>query len=153
MSPRRRRHRLILRLVQERRIASQEALVGLLAAEGIRCTQATLSRDLRDLRIARQNTPLGPVYQADRSAVHREALGQVVGMEILGVRHNGSLVVVKTLAGRAAGVAGFLDHWKNPDILGTVAGDDTVFVAPREPKNIDSLASAIRNLENRAPEA
>ncbi len=150
MSPRRHRQRLILRLVKEHRVASQDELGALLAQEGINCTQATLSRDLRDLHVSRQNTPLGPVYQADNGGAYREALGRVVGMEILGVQHNGCLVVIKTLAGRAAGVAGFLDHLKHPDILGTVAGDDTVFVAPRDPSAIDSLASAIHELEIRS---
>jgi transcriptional regulator of arginine metabolism len=130
MTNRARRRALIKRLVHSTRISSQEELARLLEEQGVDCTQATLSRDLRDLGIARRNTTDGPVYQLDRKATYIEALRRVVGMEIVDVRHNGSLIVVRTLSGRAEGVAGFLDSWGNARILGTVAGDDTVFVAP-----------------------
>ncbi len=113
---------------------------------GVACTQATLSRDLRDMGITRDRGPNGPVYRLDHRARYMKALRQVVGMEITGVSHNGSLVVIRTLQGRAEGVAGFLDGWDNPHILGTVAGDDTVFVAPSSPTSCDPLVAAIRAL-------
>ena len=114
MNPRDRRHVLIKRLIAERWISSQDELVRLLEEAGVPCTQATLSRDLRDLGV---------------------------------VRHNGSLVVLRTLAGRAEGVAGFLDGWGHENILGTVAGDDTVFVAPADTARIHALVEDIRRLE------
>ena len=141
------RRSAIKRLIHEHRIGSQEELVKLLAVEGIHCTQATLSRDLRDMGIIRRNTPAGPLYKADKSAGYIEVLRRVVGMEILNVRHNGHLVVIRTLAGRAEGVAGFLDHWGHDNVLGTVAGDDTVLLVPVEPSKITELADDIRKLE------
>jgi len=140
------RHSLIKRFVQERQIGSQEELVGLLQEEGVECTQATLSRDLRDLGVVRKNTSGGPVYLLDRSTSYMDALRRVVGMEILGVRHNGSLVVIRTLNGRAEGVAAYLDQNGDQLILGTVAGDDTVFVAPVDPSNIEELVHQILQL-------
>jgi len=153
MTNRDRRRALIKRLVQDHRIGSQEELARLLEAEGVEVTQATLSRDLRDLSISRKNTADGPVYQLDRKAIYIEALRRVVGMEILDVRHNGSLIVVRTLAGRAEGVAGFLDSWGNPRLLGTVAGDDTVFVAPAAADCVNELVNDIRALEVGADQA
>ena len=140
------RHTLIKHLVQEKQIGSQEELVGLLHKQGVHCTQATLSRDLRDLGVVRKNTNEGPVYLLDRSTNHIDALRRVVGMEILGVRHNGSLVVIRTLSGRAEGVAAYLDCNDDQQILGTVAGDDTVFVAPADVSEIEELTQHIRSL-------
>jgi transcriptional regulator of arginine metabolism len=140
------RHSLIKRIVQERRIGSQEELVGILQQEGVECTQATLSRDLRDLGVVRKNTSGGPVYLLDGSTSYMDALRKVVCMEILGVRHNGSLVVIRTLSGRAEGVAAYLDQNGHQLILGTVAGDDTVFVAPVDPSTIEDLVKQIRVL-------
>lgn len=146
MSERDHRRALIRRLLQDQPIASQEELAALLEARGVRCTQATLSRDLRDLGVARTQGPDGPRYVLDPKNRYMAALRAVVGMEIQGVQHNGTLVVVRTLTGRAEGVAGFLDSWGNADILGTVAGDDTVFVAPADARRTDALANAIRAL-------
>lgn len=146
MSDREHRRALIRRLLEEQEIASQEELAALLERQGVICTQATLSRDLRDLGVFRERGPKGPRYRLDPRNRYMLALRAVVGMEILGVKHNTVLVVVRTLTGRAEGVAGFLDAWKNDDILGTVAGDDTVFVAPSHPSRCEALADAIRAL-------
>ena len=150
MTARERRRLLIKRLVQRSRIQSQDELVRLLEQEGISCTQATLSRDLRDLNIVRRNTARGPEYSLDRTPVYIDALRKVVGMEVLNVHHNQSLVVIRTMQGRAEGVAAFLDTWNNANILGTVAGDDTVFVAPSGTTQIAELAEQIRELQEHA---
>ncbi len=118
----------------------------LLADRGVHTTQATVSRDLRDLGITRSMTASGPRYRVDQRARYMRALLQVVGMEIVDISHNGSLVVVRTLAGRAEGVAALLDSRDGFEILGTVAGDDTVFVAPTDPSKCDELVAAIRAL-------
>lgn len=142
------RRNLIRRILQEQDVASQDDLARILAERGVPSTQATLSRDLRDLNIVRRMGPDGrPVYRADRNSVYLEALRRVVGMEVLSVAHNGGMVVVRTLAGRAEGVAGFLDNSGQDNILGTVAGDDTVFVAPRDTSRIQQLVDDILNLQ------
>lgn len=154
MSDREHRRALVRRLLGEREIASQDELASLLEEHGVACTQATLSRDLRDLGVVREQGPNGPRYRLDARNRYHQALRQVVSMEIQSVRHNGTLIVVRTLTGRAEGVAGFLDSWKNADILGTVAGDDTVFVAPVDAGRTVALAEAIRALmdgEDQAP--
>ena len=147
MTSREQRRSLLKRIVQEHKLGSQAELVDHLRACGVECTQATLSRDLRDMGIVRRTTPTGPAYTLEQSRVYAAAVRRVVGMEILGIEHNGSLVVIRTLAGRAQGVAAFIDSWDEARILGTVAGDDTVFVAPRKIENISELTESIRRLE------
>jgi transcriptional regulator of arginine metabolism len=146
MKRRNQRHNLIRQLVQEQRVPSQDALLSLLADRGVRCTQATLSRDLRLLGIHREVDNEGPRYHLDGKRQYLAALQKVVGMEILSVHDNGSMVVIRTLTGRAQGVAAFLDSQPDADILGTLAGDDTVFVAPRSTEAISSLVTRIRGL-------
>jgi len=152
MTSRERRRVAIKRLIHEHRVGSQEELVQMLNDEGIACTQATLSRDLRDMGIIRRNTAQGAVYVADKTTAYIKALKRVVGMEILNVRHNGATIVIRTLAGRAEGVAAYLDNLGHDNILGTLAGDDTVFVAPVELSRIKDLVDDIRRLEILAEE-
>ena len=146
MSERERRLSLIRRLLSEQAVESQEHLADLLAAEGVRSTQATLSRDLRDLGVIRASGPSGVRYTLDPRVRYRTALRRVVSMEIQKVRTNGQVVVVRTLAGRAEGVASFLDAAEMPDILGTVAGDDTILVIPADTSRCHELAAAIEAL-------
>lgn len=146
MSDRTQRRALIRRLLQEEAVGSQDELQRLLADEGVVVTQATLSRDLRDLGVVRSQGPEGPRYVLDQRARYMSALREVVGMEILDVRTNGQLVVLRTLPGRAEGVAGFMDALDEDDILGTIAGDDTVFIAPSSPDRCDAIVAAIRVL-------
>jgi transcriptional regulator of arginine metabolism len=137
---------IIRRLLQDHEVGSQEQLAELLLAEGVRCTQATLSRDLRDLGVSRVASPEGPRYQLDPRNRYLSALRKVVGMEIQRVRSNGVMIVVRTLTGRAEGVAGFLDAWGDDHILGTVAGDDTVLVVPTDINVCDELVARITAL-------
>jgi len=146
MTQRQHRHILIRQLVQQQRIPSQETLLTLLAEQGVRCTQATLSRDLRLLGIHREVDSEGPRYRLDGRRQYLAALRKVVGMEIISVNENGSMVVIRTLQGRAEGVAAFLDGRNDPDILGTVAGDDTLFIAPRSVAVIPALVQRLQTL-------
>ena len=152
MADRKRRRRLIHELLQKHVVSSQDQLATLLGEAGVSCTQATLSRDLRDMGITRDRGPDGPVYRADHHGRYLKKLAEVVSMEITDASHNGSLVVVRTLPGRASGVAGFFDGSDDPRILGTVAGDDTVFLAPRSTADCDALVQTIRTLAEREQE-
>lgn len=146
MSERESRRALIRQVLLAEHVSSQDQLLKHLQGHGVTTTQATLSRDLRDMGITRSMTARGPRYEVDRRGRYMKALMQVVGMEVVDIRHNGSLVVVRTLSGRAEGVAAILDSRDDFDILGTVAGDDTVFVAPSDPSQCEDLVHAIRAL-------
>ena len=115
----------ILKLIRSRRINTQEELAQELRAQGIEVTQVTLSRDLREMGIVKTADgyreilpdPTGP------------SLAQVMAEYLLDVRLAQHLVVLKTSTGSANSLAVALDQEDWPEIAGTVAGDDTVFVA------------------------
>jgi transcriptional regulator of arginine metabolism len=122
------RRQAMARVLTDRRIATQEELLAALKREGFRVTQATLSRDLARLGARRVSRPEGSWYEVDGP-------GPVDGAPalrglVLGLGANGSLVVVRTAIGAASAVARAIDAARLPEVLGTIAGDDTIFVAP-----------------------
>ena len=127
------RHAAILRVVRERRIESQDGLRGALASEGFIVTQATLSRDIRELGLAKLVDPHGG---ADSTHPHRAAvrpdLGQVLPALLVIADGVGPFVVLKTASGSAGAVTDALDQAGWSAVIGTIAGDDTVLVIARE---------------------
>jgi transcriptional regulator of arginine metabolism len=137
-----RRQRRIREFVKRRSITSQEELGKLLASRGHTVTQSTLSRDLRELGIVRLPTDAGYRYafsDRDPAPPETEALQSTVARELRSVARNESAVVIRTRAGRAQGVAAQLDELDLRDVLGTIAGDDTILVIPRTTKTIEAL--------------
>lgn len=128
-----RRHAVILRLIGSRPVRSQEELRQLLRGQGVRVTQPTLSRDVRELGLAK--TPRG--YVAAEAAVSQFApaptrqikLERTLRALALSVQTAGSLVVVRTPPAGAPPVARALDEATLLGVAGTIAGDDTVFIA------------------------
>jgi transcriptional regulator of arginine metabolism len=122
--------------------STQTQLVEALAEHGSPTTQSTISRDLKLLGAQRR-------VRDDGSFVYRlESAGQTnfpAGM-VLSVEHNETMIVVRTRVGRAPAVGIELDGLRHPDILGTIAGDDTVLVIPRSVSRVAELASAISEL-------
>jgi len=136
------RQAAIAELVSERDVQDQKELVDLLEdIYGIETNQSAISRDLRALGISKR--PIGDklVYAPKAVDVQKELLRKAVK----NVVYNNSLIVVKTAAGFADMVGDFLDDSKL-ELLGTIAGENTVFVSPREEKNIKKIARQIRNL-------
>lgn len=133
----------IKQIVTEQEITSQEDLAEALAEAGFDVNQATLSRDLREMGIVRLPTGSGSRYSfvTDTEDARLKAL---LGYEVRSIEHNESLVIVKTLAGRAQGVAELIDSLKNPEILATLAGDNTIFIAPRSTKSISKVVKILQ---------
>jgi transcriptional regulator of arginine metabolism len=150
-----RRHQTILRLVRSHAVESQDQLQGLLGVEGVDVTQATLSRDLRSLGVVKvprtdgracyRATPKGP----DRTLAVRNLqafLGEMIA--------SGNLLVVKTRVGGAQPVALALDQLMVPDLVGTVAGDDTVLGIVAEGAHSSQVIAAIEAIvDNRGADA
>jgi transcriptional regulator of arginine metabolism len=142
-----RRQAAILRMVRERRIESQETLRAALIAEGIGVTQATLSRDLRDIGLAKLAHPDGGSYYAHPSEGSvRPGLGQVVAALLVRVEGTGPLIVIRTATGGAPAVAAALDQagWK--EIIGTLAGDDTLLVITRNARGRKVVEARLASL-------
>jgi transcriptional regulator of arginine metabolism len=131
-----RQHR-IGQLLEAEPVTSQQQLVDLLAAAGVEATQATVSRDLEELGAVKVRISGGePVYAVpelpkDR-VVPSDHLRRVLGDWVVEVASSGNLVVVRTPPGSAHVVASALDRASLPEILGTVAGDDTIVVIAAE---------------------
>ena len=145
-----RQHR-ILRILEDQPVASQAQLVALLEAEGIVATQATVSRDLEDLGAVKVRIPGGAMAYAIPDSTRERTpsddhLRRLMGEFVVEVAHSGNLVVLRTPPGSAHVVASALDRAARDDVLGTVAGDDTVLVVCREPTGGPSVAGALAAL-------
>lgn len=139
------RHFVIKEIIQSQIVSSQEELAALLKKKGFDVTQATLSRDLAELGVSRIHTEKGMQYTINGH--HEETkITPLVTREVSSIEHNEVLIVIRTLPGRAQGVASYLDSLRNPMILGTVAGDDTVFVTPASVKKIASIEKHLKEL-------
>ncbi len=117
------------RLIRTRRIATQEELLSALSAAGFRATQATLSRDLARLGARRVSHPQGGTRYELSDGAGENGLGALRAL-VHGISANASLVVIRTHPGSAPAIARAIDLGDVPEVLGTIAGDDTIFVAP-----------------------
>jgi transcriptional regulator of arginine metabolism len=126
-----RRRDAVARIIRTRRIGTQEELLSALAAAGFRATQATLSRDLARLGAHRVSRPQGgTVYVlADGAPAGTGGLGALRGL-VAEISANASLVVIRTHPGSAPAIARAIGLAEVAEVLGTIAGDDTIFVAP-----------------------
>ena len=125
------------KLLSQHAVASQEQLVALLAAEGVGATQATVSRDLDDLGAIKVRAGGGetiyaiPELPKDQLAPE-EHLRRALGEWVVEVASSGNLVVLRTPPGTANVVGSALDRSGMPEVIGTVAGDDTVIIVVAE---------------------
>jgi transcriptional regulator of arginine metabolism len=147
------RHQRIVELVTHREVRSQSELAMLLAENGLRVTQATLSRDLVELDAIKVRSPNGslvyavPAEGGDRrpsapgeTAAATARLARLCGELLVSADASANLVVLRTPPGAAQFLASAFDKAEFPEILGTIAGDDTVLVIGREPAGGDDLA-------------
>lgn len=142
------RHLAIRQIISRQPVANQDELRRLLEHEGYDATQTTLSRDLKEMAVGRAQTPQGHRYVLPAGVTDEKHLATLFSYEVVSIEANEALIVIRTLPGRAAGVADIIDTFGLSDILGTVAGDDTIFIAPKSTKNITKLIAELRNIGN-----
>ena len=144
------RRALIIELVRTRHVATQGDLRDLLRAKGHDVTQATLSRDLAKLGARRVSLPSGgTAYEIDSVPVRTAgAPSQLAAMSqlVLGIREGAAIVVIHTRPGAAPAVAALLDQARLESIIGSIAGDDTIFVVPERGVTTATLAKALRRI-------
>jgi transcriptional regulator of arginine metabolism len=128
------RQQAISDLVRGGRIRTQQELVAALRDKGYRATQATISRDITEMGLLKVDRDGGPVYVLPSS----EAAAELTGERRLGglladlpvdLRVSGTILVIRAVPGTAHAIAAALDRTRWPEVLGTIAGDDTLFVA------------------------
>lgn len=150
LSKAQRQHR-VARLLAEQAVTSQGQLVELLAADGVTATQATVSRDLEDMgaikvRVAGGETVYAvPELPSDQRAPESH-LRRVFSEWVVQVAHSANLVVLRTPPGSAHVVASALDRSGWDDVLGTVAGDDTLVVIVAEGISGEDMAARLSEL-------
>ncbi len=145
------RQHLVAKLLATHGVASQEQLVGLLGDEGVLATQATVSRDLDDLGAIKVRGVGGdPIYAIPDLPKDQRApddhLRRVFGDWVVEVAHSANIVVLRTPPGTANVVGSALDRSGLPQVLGTVAGDDTLFVVVADGHDGAVVATFLREL-------
>jgi transcriptional regulator of arginine metabolism len=144
------RHEEIVKIVREQTIHSQDDLMAILRKRGFKVTQPTLSRDIRDLGLAK--TAGGYVLPGELPPVALfvprggERLEHLLHDSIIFAEAAGNLVVLKTPPAAAQPVASALDATPPEDSLGTVGGDDTIFVAFRHPASATDFAHHVQQI-------
>jgi transcriptional regulator of arginine metabolism len=131
-------------LITSRQVSTQEELRSLLADRGHDVTQATLSRDLAQLGARRAAQPGGGTYY-ELPETPRAATPLLADL-VRTIDDNGTLVVVHTTSGAAMVVAGLLDRARLPEVLGTIAGDDAIFIAPARGITTARVIKKLRDL-------
>ena len=145
-----RQHR-IARILEQHAVTSQLQLVEMLAEDGVVATQATVSRDLEDMGAVKVRVPGGelvyaiPELPSDQVAPE-DHLRRVFGDWVVDVAHSGHLVVLRTPPGSAHVVASALDRAGLDEVIGTVAGDDTILVVCSERVGGKATAEKMRSL-------
>lgn len=139
------RQTAIVNLIRRHRIESQEHLRALLAEQGIVVTQATLSRDIRELGLAKISDPDGGSYYAAPPAeeVVRPGLEQLAPTLLLSVEGVGPLLVVRTPAGSANALGSAIDRQGWREVIGTIAGDDTLLLITRSERARKAVAARL----------
>ena len=149
MAHKRERQGTIRELITGRPVASQEELRRLLLQRGWDVTQSTLSRDLREMRVARVPDAAGPRYSitdGNQGETARPGLEVLLPSLFARVDGVGELVVLRTLPGGAQSVAVALDAEDWSDVLGTIAGDDTILIVCRSASARERLVERLASL-------
>ena len=144
------RHALLLAAIKDRDIQTQEELTDVLGAEGIEVTQATISRDIKELGLVKIPMPQGGYRYAlpfDRALndVLKQA-ERIFNDSVIGIDYAENLVMIKTLTGRAPAVAAALDELNWREVVGTIAGDDSALVIVRHKQVVEALVEKLHKL-------
>lgn len=144
-----RRHFAIMEIINNNYIETQEELCEALKRKGFEVTQATVSRDIKELRIIKRMGEKGYHYALSVSPNTkglRNRMKRIFQDSVISIKCSENLIVIKTLPGAAHAVASLIDSLERADILGTVAGDDTIFVAVRVKEAVLDVAKEFEQL-------
>ena len=142
----------ILRLVSQRELSTQSDVVEALRDEGLDAVQATVSRDIAQLGLVKVRGESGRLVYAYPGAADLDRLGELTAALrrwVIGIEPAGSLVVLRTPPGCANAVGIAFDDAMLPEVAGCIAGDDTIFLAPREGTTAPELVEQLRHHLNR----
>lgn len=143
------RHEAIIRIIEANSISTQTELLNMLNDEGYNTTQATISRDIKDLRLVKKSDQLGrsayAVDQSDSAEINGK-YNSVFAHSVISADFAGNITVIKCYQGMANAACAALDTMGLEGIVGTLAGDDTFFVLCRSAEIAENMKSIVNNM-------
>ena len=137
----------IRKLIESELISSQEELLFRLKEMNVEATQSTLSRDLKFMKVAKiPHKEKGYIYVSIQNEQREEKVSAIITDTILSIDFSGNMAVIKTLPGYANAVTVLIDSENYFEILGTIAGDDTIFIVMREGVSRSELIEALTSV-------
>jgi transcriptional regulator of arginine metabolism len=144
MNQKTQRFATIRKIIRNELIASQEELIARLRESGVEITQSTLSRDLKFMNVAKvPHKDKGYIYVLPNTAQHESNVSSNISDNITSLTFSGNLGVLKTKSGYASAISVPIDNLDSPDILGTIAGDNTVLLILREDANRSQIIESL----------
>ena len=144
------RQKLILELISRQPVETQQQLQELLEQNGVHCTQATLSRDLHTLGLVKQAEPSGIIrYVVNPRSMEDNDLKRLLNiakMAALSVEAARNIIVIKALPGLAGAIGSFVDKLEHRNLVGSIAGNDTILLVMKTDEAADELVQVIQDL-------
>ena len=143
------RHEMILDIIENQTIETQEDIAAALKARNVFVTQATISRDIKELRLVKTMSAKGAYKYAtvDRAESGiTDRFGRIFSESALSIDSAGNLLVIKTISGAANAACEALDAMKWPGIMGTIAGDNTLLVIARSADDVDDIVRRFKTM-------
>ena len=139
-----------MEIISTKNVETQEQLLQELQNEGFRCTQATISRDIKDMRIVKELTSLGSYRYTtsgnEISATFTSRLNTIFRECVVSYDYAQNIIVIRTLPGLASAAGSAIDAMNMSAVVGTLAGDDTVMVVMRDNNSAAAFCGEIKNL-------
>lgn len=143
------RHAKILELIESSEIETQEDLANSLRSSGFNVTQATVSRDIKELRLIKVLTREGKYKYAtikQQESVISDRFMKLFKDSVLSIDHAGNMIIIKTLVGAANAAAAAIDAVDLKEVAGTIAGDDTIFLVIRDGFDMQDAIEVFKNM-------
>jgi len=143
------RHAKILELIEKNPTETQEELAEELKKNGYNITQATVSRDIKELKLVKVLDENGVYKYAslkEQDSMLNDRLVKVFTESVLSVDYAGNIVVIKTFSGAASAAAEAIDVFDFKEMVGTIAGDDTIFLLIRNPDNVEIVIEKLKKM-------
>lgn len=139
----------LIEIINKNEIETQEALAEALRNEGYLVTQATVSRDIKDLGLIKVMTPNKTYKYAQPASTEQKSSGKMLNLFrecVISIDYAGYLIVIKTVSGGANSAATLVDKLNFPEVMGCVAGDDTILVVIKDQQKIVPIVEKLKSL-------
>ena len=143
------RHAMILQLIDTMEIDTQEVLAEQLMRRGVRVTQATISRDIKELRLIKVLSEHGTYKYATAERAEKNVSDRMIRLfseSVVSMTEADNLIIIKTLSGSGSAAAELIDSLPWPEIVGTLAGDNTIFVAVQSREKVHAVIQRFQEM-------